>query len=749
MIKEIHLKNVSTYGNTGTTLTSLEKVNFIFGTNGTGKTTLSRVIKDPSSYENCAVEWEPGTECEVLVYNRDYIDEVFGPSISDVQGIFTLGIEDKERTEAISIKKSSIDELDRIISKQERNLHGDDTYKGVYNEITELEEEFKKYCWEQKRRVPDSLTEAFQGLNSNKVRFRDEVIQQHNLNKADLQDEASLIDKAQTLFGKRPNERSTVEGPCFSQLIQLESSPILNQVIVGKRDVSIANMIEKLGNNDWVYKGREYFDRNGNICPFCQRETNELFRKSLSEYFDETFESSKRELREFRSHYYQLYLDAQSKMEELTNHKFSEMHTIAIENAVSRIHRTVKENIDFIESKINEPSQKIKLTSISSDAESIENLIGAENARIEEHNKMVREYKDERSNLIDSVWKLYLEKYIETQMREYLKKKSNLEKKKNGIESKREDCRQKRQTLKTALSKLEMETTSIEPTIKGINGLLKAFGFSSFNLDKSQANGYYKVVRNDGSTVERTLSEGERSFITFLYFFHLLNGSHSKRGETGNRIVVFDDPVSSMDCDVLYVVSSLIRSLFTNDKGGTNDLQQFFILTHNVYFHKEVSFNGGNTTGRKKDDEKRVKSTYWVVKKTNNISTVESYVKNPIQTSYEMLWWDIRREGQKDGYTIGNTYRRIIEYYFKMIGGIDYNELCSKFDSEMQSICRSFFSWINDGSHTVWDDPYFIPSENMLSNYEKVFKDIFDKSGHIAHYDMMMGKELPPSRNVE
>jgi wobble nucleotide-excising tRNase len=98
---------------------------------------------------------------------------------------------------------------------------------------------------------------------------------------------------------------------------------------------------------------------------------------------------------------------------------------------------------------------------------------------------------------------------------------------------------------------LEKQTTSVQPTIDGINQLLTSFGFQGFKLDKASSGSSYKLVRSDGTDAKATLSEGEKTFVTFLYFYHLLKGSESESGMTTDRIVVFDDPVSSLDSDIL------------------------------------------------------------------------------------------------------------------------------------------------------------------------------------------------------
>ena len=72
---------------------------------------------------------------------------------------------------------------------------------------------------------------------------------------------------------------------------------------------------------------------------------------------------------------------------------------------------------------------------------------------------------------------------------------------------------------------------------------LSSFGFTNFRLATSEDGAdLYRIVRADGSDVGRTLSEGEKGFITFLYFFNRIRGSMSQSGINSNRIVVFDDP---------------------------------------------------------------------------------------------------------------------------------------------------------------------------------------------------------------
>jgi predicted ATPase len=50
MIESISISNVATFGITPVQVNALSQVNFFFGSNGTGKTTVSRVIVDETKF---------------------------------------------------------------------------------------------------------------------------------------------------------------------------------------------------------------------------------------------------------------------------------------------------------------------------------------------------------------------------------------------------------------------------------------------------------------------------------------------------------------------------------------------------------------------------------------------------------------------------------------------------------------------------------------------------------------------------
>lgn len=250
----------------------------------------------------------------------------------------------------------------------------------------------------------------------------------------------------------------------------------------------------------------------------------------------------------------------------------------------------------------------------------------------------------------------------------------------------------------------------------------------------NKVSNHYQIKRTDGTLAESTLSEGEVTFITFLYFLQWIKGSQNEEEVTQDRIIVIDDPISSLDSNVLFVVSSLLKDVIYKVLDGESNIKQVFVLTHNVYFHKELSFIGNGNNPNKEIH-------YWILRKKNDITNIQYYgMDNPISSSYELLWKEVKEQNANSVITIQNVMRRIIENYFKILGKYKDDELINKFpDYESQEICRSLLSWINDGSHCMPDDLYVEALDDSSERYREVFKKIFEYTNHIEHYNMMMG----------
>ena len=278
MIELIHLANEGAYDSAGTKLEDLKKLNFIFGSNGSGKTTISRIIEGSGIFPNCQVTWAGGFSLETLVYNKDFVEKHFDAE-SSIKGVYTFG-ENVEVAEKIKRLKGEADATQAKLNGLRKNLIGEDGTGGKQKERETLAAQFVEDVWIAKKSF-DDLDTAFTGLNNSKKNFCERYLKEASSNGAPLMDISELREDAATVFSGSLTKASALPDKGSSIIAVLESSAILNKKIIGKEDVDIAALIEKLGNSDWVHQGRQYFDELEGQCPFCQQKTDAAFRQSL------------------------------------------------------------------------------------------------------------------------------------------------------------------------------------------------------------------------------------------------------------------------------------------------------------------------------------------------------------------------------------------------------------------------------------------------------------------------------------
>lgn len=734
MIQKIVLRNTASFDATGIEIDNLKKINFIYGANGCGKTTISNVIASPESYPDCSMTWASDREEDILVYNKAFREKNFGEN--NIPGVFTLGEATKEQIEELEQKKEILRELNQQGFQKRTSI------EKKKQELEELQNSFRENCWNHiKKKYENQFKEAFVGYMGSKISFADKVLSSFiNLSNVSNTTYENLVLRSNTLFGKMPLLMQPLPQLTeIEDINKLEEDAIWTKKIIGKADVDIAPLIERLGISDWVSHGKSFLSPNTETCPFCQKQTiDKKFREDLEAYFNETFISDCKRLKNISNQYHVIknnisnILTSIIEKEKISPTKVNvELFDANIGSLIQLFHS----NGEIIENKIKEPSRSLVLQSSKELITWFNDTILQTNQKIKSHNDIVNNFAKEKQQLITDIWN-YIIKENKELISSFVKTKEGYERGISNMNQNLTTLRQQYSTLNNEIKEKNKSITSIQASVDEINRTLLAYGFTTFSIVPVDEH-YYQIKRENGDIANSTLSEGEITFITFLYFMQLIKGGNTPETANSNRIVVIDDPISSLDSTILFVVSSLIKEEIKKIKKGKTNILQLILLTHNVYFHKEVSFIDGRT-GNSKD------TWFWILRKNNNRSTIKCYEQeNPIQGSYELLWNELRNKDNISIITLQNTMRRIYETYFKVLGKHDDDYILQKFPSmQEKEICRSLLCWVNDGSHCVPDDYSIIPDDGQVEKYLDVFKQVFEVTGHIQHYNMMMGIEF-------
>lgn len=252
--------------------------------------------------------------------------------------------------------------------------------------------------------------------------------------------------------------------------------------------------------------------------------------------------------------------------------------------------------------------------------------------------------------------------------------------------------------IETPSDQDEEETSTVKPILESINETLRLNGFTGFSIQLSaEKHGEFQIQREDGSNVSGTLSEGEATIITFLYFIQMAEGFIGGDSSDGPKIVVIDDPISSLEYASIELVSSLTNDLIEKARKGVNGIEQVFVLTHNTSFHKQVSVEQPNNN-----------TSYWKLYKKNGVSRLMAFGgARPVRNDYQAMWDQLLDErNDKTSVEKSNLMRRILEIYFLQCGGLDMKLLYA--GGKMRDL-----------------------------NMEK-FRKIFEEMGQLSHYEMMM-----------
>lgn len=740
MLESLCLRGTPAFGTGCESTIPLTPVTFVFGPNGSGKTTISRAFAQPGRYPGTELRWKSAADQHgVTVYNRDYVNATLRQA-SNLPGVFTLGEASSDIQADIDLLTGASGPIARA-KKQLAALLG--SLEANEARIQGVRNELKEASWGKRSDIPDGLQKMFVGYGSSKEKFLGRVLDAAASRESvertfeDLEVEAAAV---------LAEDAVSVEELPLMQELKAEDAPgysLLAVPILGSSDVRLTQLIEQLNNADWVEHGRHFLGNHEELCPFCQQPLPSDLIEQLDAYFDVRYLKQIEQLEAFREQvtkwlaslrpYFDDVLSRSSKGAHLNIEKFQDIR-IELEQMAHQLQSA-------IDTKLNGPSSVVTLPDPSAKVAALNNVVEEANSSIRAFNTRLQNRTASRKKLLDACWVAFAKRTLAKDVGRYEGAMPALAAGKHGLQEKIRENEQLLRESESTLRELQAKVTSSKPIIETINRLLDSVGFHSFRLTESSAiKDGYSLVRENGDFAADTLSEGEQTFITFLYFTQSLQGTPQTADESNDLVAVIDDPISSLDSDVLYAVSTLVRRIIADISARKGRVRQIVLLTHNAHFHKEVTYKAQGDSDRGWQ--------YGIVRKRpGSPSEIVLSKNNPIQTAYASLWEEVKRASQDPNASLPslqNILRRILETYFKILGGVDTAGILDNFRGVDATICRSLFSWVNAGSHSIFDDIDYSPTASTVESSLRVFQRIFEVQGQVGHYHMMMGIPTPP-----
>lgn len=678
---------------------------YIYGKNGTGKSTISNLIKEQNQ-----------EEFDIRLFNG------FESIVSGNKELKSISLGEKN----VSIQK----EIDKKIKEQnEQEIKTADFLKELkecnYN-LDSTNSKLENFYKKSAKDIKDSL----QIMNYDKRNFQDDIALAKQLSEDDISIYKKTIEnKALTKKVYTPiniNLNKTVED--INNLLQ---TSIVQNVV----DIKFKNNNEQ----NWVENGIKIHNDSDehNKCIFCGNNISSERWQSLNNYFNEQvndleykityFEEILKKSKEYvdnipkynNSDFYPIF---QKDLNKINNQIFD------FKISLKKILEELSDHLEKKKSNIFSTIDKYEITLAIPNPTDINNEIKKLIDKNNEYGGDIQAKKDDAQNQLK-----YNEVYNKIDASSYtdLQNKLNIYKnEKNKLNSKYRSEEEKLINIQKEIIELKSKTISEEIAVSIINEKLKQCGNSSFKLvnikDENQQGQY--VVQDANSNEQRgidELSTGEKNIVASLWFINsledVLNASNKK------KIIIFDDPMNSNDDTYQYLIISEIEKLLYLDvkKNDENksDIQNLFVLTHNVHFYVNIIEH--------KEKEKNI--SYHLNKINGKTSLKRIPKKGDIKSRYDVLWEELRWLYDKNKPDLMfNPIRRILETYFSF-NNLDFNK-------ELMKNNFTLYRHLNVSSHFLDDELTNITPDSrddIINSLERLFKNC----GGEEHFDNRWKKE--------
>ena len=636
-------------------------VNFIFGKNGTGKSTLSRLIK------------EQNPDKDVRIFHG-------------VESVATDG------------------ELNSVILGQE-NILAQKNIEKLNKEIENLQsekqvkEEEKKDLQEQiNNKVNDKnkierLINNFLAVKASEIKNNSLHVATPNYNILLIKEELKYAFKLSEDEKQKCKENIKIDKKIakdipivnidFKSLLD-ETNKLLNSAIEEEKDIIRLSSNPKI---NYAKTGFELHEK-GDICSFCGNNIADETFDELEKFF------SASKIKDFENSINDLIKKIDSSIEIINNivfdrNQFYNHYQTEIEDLKKQIDILIEEQYSFQnELKSN---LEAKLTQLFAKSKTIELKIPDDISEIlKNYSKLVKKNNCEDFNSIKNFSKDLLRFDLIAMALSEFEHKNNeayTEKSKSiltidgeiaDLEIKKKAKEIEELTIETNIvdKKAEIQneidkTKSEHILAKNINKKLEMyvnFELEHVEVKEDSRNGYYRIKNKEASETEyrdiTTLSDGEKNIIGFLYFIEKLGEVQKKLSD---KIIVFDDPMDSNDDLMQYIIITEIQDLMKPiDKKRVSDI--LVIMTHNSHFYINVKYNRLYKDGLDRNDAKKIGDNFIRLQKevgVTRIKILESEGQD-FSTNYELLWKELRFLFDNDKPNLMlNSIRRIIETYTK------------------------------------------------------------------------------------
>ncbi len=562
---------------TENTLSEFKRFNIIYGSNGSGKTTVSRLFQhlatgvcEPFPDLKYALESENGTLTEmdsgkisIRVFNADYVRSNIGEIEGELNPIFIIGKDQKELQAELAVNEKELQtRKNKIISLTEKLA---DQEKSRGKEFTSIASQIglaTKGLTSRTYRKPQAES-AYAKLKEFKE-FK--VFSEEELSGLTITTEQKKLESIDVIA------LGSIEADIAN--LSAESDKLLTATI---ESVVITRLKKHPEISKWVEGGIAIHTPEG-ACEFCGNIVKEDRLKALAAHFNDADQSLKEQLKHLFSNYEKTVQSLQGLSMALKIQLFDELQqdfescSASVLQEQKEIARALTAGKKLVEQKLGSRTE-VMAFSVDLGTTGLHEAVVATNQVLKKHNEKSTSFEQASTAATGQIEQHYLST-IKTEIDKYDAELEKLRKEENEVRDSNTE------TGQLSLPELQVEImrkrgliANTQKAAEELTRKLEIFlGRKELRFDPEGEG--YRIYRN--TVAAQGLSEGEKTAIAFVYFSVQLGDKYFDKNK---GIIVVDDPISSMDASSTYQAFAFLKE-------AAKDAKQVFLLTHNFDFLK-------------------------------------------------------------------------------------------------------------------------------------------------------------------
>lgn len=641
-----------------------DRISFIYGRNGSGKTSISNAFFDLkkninsnysvlrlNDFDQKEITLTEEEKSNIYIFNETFIDNKIKFSEDGMNTIVMFGkqIELEEELKKYNEEFLKLKKEYKIEQQKKEKIENEkDSMSPIYYKNKMLDILKSEISWATREQKIKNLS-------------RKSSVGENILNsiismplKKDIKAEITELEENITFLSTMPLNNNKYPELIFEYKLKEKFEKHLKELLLKKIEKPKLNEREKLifeilekGMQEIIDSAKNYFSKNISYCPYCFQPIDYNYKEKLINSFKKVLNENVQQHIEILSDYILTHIDIDLSDYMCLNSGLC----ITIYSKIDEVNK----HMDFINNSIDNKIKNVYIP-ISISGLEIEKLIIELTTLVNKLKLEIKQYNQKIDNINETITNSQnLNKIIaRNEIDSYLIIYNEKLKFQHENNEKLLNLKKLGNEIKNKIDQINAQKKSFDIALKKINEDLEYIFFGKERLSLVCKHDKYMVLSYGQKVELKKLSIGERNAIALCYFFaQILENTDETNEYTNNFLLIIDDPISSFDFENKIGMYSFLRLKLSRILNN-NPINKVIIFTHEI----DVMIN----FQKFKEELKKFNMSYLTLfdKQTKDFGKFD---KNSYTQAFNIMYQYALKPNDEYDLTIGNSMRKILEAF--------------------------------------------------------------------------------------